>query len=270
MLAPPARELSLAHLTVAEVPPPELPVIAAAAGYRSISLRLNSPRPDVPSPPMLGDTPMRRATRAALRDAGVALYNVEAALLRSDTDVRDYLPLFETSAHLGARGVLVVGLDPDEARLTDRFAKLAEIAARFGLALQLEFMAFSEVKSLAQAVRVVRRSGAPAAGVIIDALHLYRTGGTPADVAALDASLVSSVQLCDGPARIDAARVLDEARGDRGLLGEGVFPLAALMAATPPDAEIALEIPAERLRARGLTPLERATKARQSYRDLFG
>jgi len=38
------RPLSLAHLTIGEVLPPDVPAIAAATGFDSISLRLNSPR----------------------------------------------------------------------------------------------------------------------------------------------------------------------------------------------------------------------------------
>ena len=219
---------------------------------------------------MLGDTPMRRATRRSLDAAGVTLSTIEALLLRPDTDVDGYLALLETGAYLGARGALVVGFDPVESRLTDRFAALARIAAPLGIDLQLEFMVFSEVKSLPQAVRIVQRSGAPTAGVIVDALHLYRTGGTPADVAALDPGLVSAVQLCDGPAAIDPARIVDEARCDRDLLGDGVFPLVELLAATPQRAEIALEIPAERMRLRGCSALLRAEAAYRSYRALLG
>ena len=76
--------------------------------------------------------------------------------------------------------------------------------------------------------------------------------------------------MCDGPATIEPARVLAEARGDRGLLGEGVFPLAELLAAASEGTEIALEIPAERLRLRGLNALQRAEAALRSFRAMFG
>src|SRR3954468_2241541 len=94
-----SRPLSLAHLTVGEVLPPDVPAIAAATGFDSISLRLNSPRPDVPSPPMIGDTAMRRATRRSLSDNGMRLLNIEAVLLRPDTDVSGYAALFESAAY---------------------------------------------------------------------------------------------------------------------------------------------------------------------------
>jgi hypothetical protein len=39
-----SRPLSLSHLTIGEVLPPDVPAVAAATGFDSISLRLNSPR----------------------------------------------------------------------------------------------------------------------------------------------------------------------------------------------------------------------------------
>ena len=264
-----SRPLSLAHLTVGEVLPPDVPAIAAAAGFDSISLRLNSPRPAVPSPPMIGDTAMRRATRRCLNDSGVRLLNIEAVLLKPDTDVASYAELFESAAYLGAEGALVVGLDSDEARLIDRFAALAELGATYKLAMQLEFMVFSDVKSLPQALRIVRGAGAATAGVIVDALHLQRTGGTPADVAATEPTLLAGLQLCDGPETIDADTIVTEARCDRQFLGDGAFPLAELLAAVPEGLPVALEIPAERLRLRGESALQRAQRARDSFLRMF-
>jgi hypothetical protein len=80
---------------------------------------------------------------------------------------------------------------------------------------------------------------------------------------------VASVQLCDGPDIVDPARIVDEARCDRWFLGEGMFPLVDLVAATQ-DAPIALEIPAERLRLQGVSALRRAERAYRSFRTLFG
>jgi len=264
-----SRPLSLSHLTIGEVPPPDVPAVAAAMGFDSISLRLNSPRSDVPSPPMIGDTAMRRATRRSLSDNGMRLLNIEAVLLRPDTDVSSYAALFESAAYLGAEGALVVGLDADEARLIDRFGSLAELAAPYNVATQLEFMLFSEVKSLSQAVRIVRGAGAASAGVIVDALHLQRTGGTPADVAATEPMLLAGVQLCDGPPMIEDDAILTEARYDRQFLGEGAFPLAQLVAVIPEALPVALEIPAERLRLRGESALQRAQRAHDSFTRLF-
>jgi sugar phosphate isomerase/epimerase len=266
---PASRQLSLAHLTIGEVLPPDVAAIAAATGFDSISLRLNSPRSDVPSPPMIGDTAMRRATRRSLSDNGMRLLNIEAVLLRPGTDVSSYAALFDSAAYLGAEGALVVGLDADEARLIDHFAALADLAAPYKVAMQLEFMVFSEVKSLSQAVRIVRGAGAATAGVIVDALHLQRTGGTPADVAATERTLIAGVQLCDGPPAMEAEGIISEARCDRQFLGEGAFPLAQLLAVIPEALPIALEIPAERLRLRGESALQRAQRARDSFTRMF-
>jgi sugar phosphate isomerase/epimerase len=74
--------------------------------------------------------------------------------------------------------------------------------------------------------------------VIVDALHLARSGGTPADVAALVARTPGRfpvVHLCDAPAvpRSDSPEALaEESREDRLLPGDGELPLLRLLAAT--------------------------------------
>ena len=58
-------------------------------------------------------------------------------------------------------------------------------------------------------------------------------------------------------------------RYDRQFLGEGAFPLAQLVAVIPEALPVALEIPAERLRLRGESALQRAQRAHDSFTRLF-
>jgi hypothetical protein len=67
----------------------------------------------------------------------------------------------------------------------ERFAAVYEAAGERGLQACLEFMIFSSVKTIAGAERVLNRAGHPAGAVLVDALHLQRSGGTPADVSAV-------------------------------------------------------------------------------------
>ena len=75
----------------------------------------------------------------ALAHTGVTVAAIEIARLKPETDVAS-APFFERGRRLGARSVLVAGDDPEEARLTGRFAALARLAAGFGLTVDLEFM----------------------------------------------------------------------------------------------------------------------------------
>ncbi|MCL7653235.1 sugar phosphate isomerase/epimerase, partial [Klebsiella pneumoniae] len=56
------RTLSLAALTLLDVPPPEQVRIAARTGFNSVGLRLPPPTPPEPDYEMLGHTPAARAT----------------------------------------------------------------------------------------------------------------------------------------------------------------------------------------------------------------
>jgi len=264
------RPLSLAHLTILEASPPNMVEIAAASGFQAVGLRLRSPRPDVPSPPMIGDTPMRRETCRRLADTGIRVFDIETIVLTPDMTAKSYLPLLDAGAALGAGCAVVVGFDPDEARGTAVLAEIAELSHPLGISLALEFMAYSAVRSLAQAVRIVRNTGAANVGIMLDVLHLQRTGTTAADVSGVEPRLLRAMQLCDGRASVEEREMIEESRSDRAFLGEGEFPLAAWLASVPGDLPLAIEIPAERLRRQGVPPLERARLARRSFDRVFG
>jgi sugar phosphate isomerase/epimerase len=173
---------------------------------------------------MLGDTPMMRETVARL-----------AALRILDAGVR-----------LGARAALVICNDPDEARLVDRFAAVCAAAGERGLRACLEFMIFSSVRTLADVLRIVQRTAHPAGAILVDALHLQRSGGTPAEVAATPSRLLPYAQLCDAsllPVRPPERVALTEARTGRLLPGDGELPLRSLVHALPEGAALAVESP---------------------------
>jgi sugar phosphate isomerase/epimerase len=126
----------------------------------------------------------------------------------------------------------------------------------------LEFMIFSSVKTLADAVRILDRAAHPAGAVLIDALHMQRSGATPADVAALPSDRVPYVQLCDGPfepVHPPEEVALTEARTGRLFPGDGEIPLRALVDALPPGAALAVESPVAELA--GTPPAEVARLA---------
>jgi sugar phosphate isomerase/epimerase len=249
---PHPRLLSLAHLTVLDATPPQLVTAAAGAGFDAVGIRV-WPGGDEPAYPMLGDTPMMGETIARLADTGTRVLDVEVLRLRPDSRMDDALRILDAGARLQARGVLVIGNDPEEDRLVERFAAVCEAAGARGLRACLEFMIFSSVKTLADAQRVVNRAGHPAGAILVDALHLQRSGGTPAEVSAVAPERLPYVQLCDGPFQPilpDSAVALAEARTGRLLPGDGELPLAELLGVLPAGASLAVEAPVARLAGR--------------------
>ena len=264
------RELSLAHLSVLDATPPELVTVAAAAGFRTIGIRLSAtPSVGVPPYDMLGDTPVMRETLARLAATGLSVLDVE--FLRFEPEIPEGIPegFLEAGARLGARYVLVMSAEPLAARSLERFCELCDRAQRYGLHVCLEFAIYTGVRTLADAVRLVKKSGFANASVLVDALHFSRSGGLPSDIAGIDASLFRYAQICDAVATIptEPADLIREARTGRLLPGEGALPLRELVAALPASIPLAVEAPASA--TAGLPALERAQRAWRSMQALL-
>src|ERR1700744_4171606 len=101
------RKLSLSALTVLELTPPQMVECAAQAGYAFVGLRLLPATDTEGRHEIVGATPLRPETPAALKDTGSGVLYAEILRLNPDPTVADYEPMLETAAALGARYVLV-------------------------------------------------------------------------------------------------------------------------------------------------------------------
>jgi sugar phosphate isomerase/epimerase len=251
------RRISLAHLTVVDATPLELIDAAKAGGFDSIGLRIVAPMPTDRIVPVVGDEAMIRSIENRLAETGIDILDVEAIWLTADSDVSSYAQVFETGARLGAAHVLVVGNDPDEGRVIENFARLAALARPFGLKAMLEFIPYCQTRTVEAAHRVVSQAAQPNAGVLVDALHLSRSGGSPADLRVLDPTWLSYGQICDArkspPVTRDRLRM--EARTDRFYPGRGGLPLTELLDALPAGIPLGVEAPC--VEYSHLAPVER-------------
>lgn len=261
--------LSLCHYTLFHVPPPEFVEIAASAGFQHISLMLQFPRGDHRGFPILGDTPMRRETRDRLNDAGITLFDVSTCRLDPEVDLAEYRPMFESAVYLGAERVSVSIFEPDEQRRVDGFTELCLLLSEHSLGAGLEFMPRSDLKTLADAARLIARSGVPNAAITVDATHLHRSGGVAADIEQLSPELISYVQLCDGPDSLPIDQWGWESGEERGLPGEGEFHLHELVNVLPPDMLIGIEAPSKSRMESGLAPQEYARMAFDALQRLL-
>jgi sugar phosphate isomerase/epimerase len=239
----PRGALAVTHLTALDLPPVALVEAAAAAGLEAVCLRTSPAVPGGAAYP-LAEAAERRALLAAVEATGVRVLAVEQVGLHAGLDVRACEPLAEIAAGLGATALAVAGDSDDLALVADRLAALAELVRPFGLVVELEFMPFRAVRTLADAAEVVTRAAAPDARIVVDALHLHRSGGVPADLAALDPALLGPLHLCDAPlAHPPGDALATEARTGRRVPGHGAMPLRAMLDAMPPTADIVLEVP---------------------------
>lgn len=266
------RQISLAHLTVLDTTPPELVTVAATVGFRTIGIRLTA-TPSVGIPPydILHDGPLLRETLRRLADTGVSVLDTEFLRFEPEHPVGIPEGFLEVSARLGAQHVLVMSAEPEETRTIERFCDLCDRAAAYGLHVGLEFAIYTGVRTLAHAAHVVAQAQRPNASVLIDALHFSRSGGLPAHIADIDPAQLRYAQICDAsadrPGPDDTPALIREARTGRLLPGEGVLPLADLVAALPDTAPLAVEAPC---RATAHLPaVERAKRAHQSISALL-
>ena len=239
------RSLSLAALTMLDVPPPEQVRIAALTGYSHVGLRLLPATPDDPNYDMLGDTPTVRETLAALRDTGIRVSDVEIVRLTPDFSLDALQPFLETAARLEAQQVLVAGNDGEIRRSADNLARLAQAGEAYGLTMNLEPMPWTQMRTLADAQALIAASGQNNVGILVDAIHLWRTGESLDTLATLAPQQLNYMQLCDAPALIptDTQELIYQARSARKVPGEGGLDLHGLMAALPPTLPVSLEVP---------------------------
>ena len=90
--------------------------------------------------------------------------------------------------------------------------------------------------TLPQTVRLIEEAQRHAV-ICIDPLHLARSGGSPADVKALDAKYFPYAQISDGmldPGEPNPALFGKLGLGTRAMPGEGKLPLREVIAALPP------------------------------------
>jgi sugar phosphate isomerase/epimerase len=250
--------LSLAAGTVLDADPAELVLAAADAGFDACGLRVD---------PATISTDELDAVAKAVDRTGLRLLDLEVIRMRSGP-VTSYRPLLDTAAQLGAQWVLTVTEIADERERIDRLGELTALATRAGVGMSLEFMAFTALRTLADAVAAV--TAVPECRILVDALHLARTGGTAADVAAA-AHLLSYVQLCDAPSmppRGGLPALSAEARHDRLLPGAGELDLAGLVRAVPAGLPLSVEVQSDRLAAE-LPVRERAAAAYRATRTVL-
>ncbi|MBK1787475.1 sugar phosphate isomerase/epimerase family protein [Prauserella cavernicola] len=230
--------------------PLELVEAAAAAGFEHCGIRVAAPTAAELVAEIAGDERLLRELRRRLADTGVEVLDVETFRLISSPDLDAMAASLEAGRRLGARYAVASGPDPEPERLSDHLAQLCERAAELEMMVAFEFHSCYAVDTLDRALVLIGRCGAPNLVLLVDLLHLVRTGGGPPDLARVDPRLIPYVQVCDavrdGPVGIEARRV--EARTDRRLLGEGELDLAGLLGALPVGIPFSVETPTMRLR----------------------
>ncbi|WP_062220927.1 sugar phosphate isomerase/epimerase family protein [Aureimonas sp. D3] len=263
-----AVPLGVAHFSAIALPPLDFVRAAAKAGFSRVGLRLHPAFPGAPFYELPAGSLAARDVRSALADHGLSLFDIEFVILSPDFRPETLRGMLEGAAALGAKRLSVCGDDPEEARLTDTFAGLCDLCAGVGMSVDLENMGWRPVATFEAALRVVEASGRANAGVLVDAIHLFRNGGRVSEVASAPIGRIAALQLCDvrGQAPTSAEGMVAEARAGRFAPGEGMLPLADLLAAVPREAAVAVEVPI----AEGREPADHLAHLARCARHVLG
>jgi len=265
-----SHTLALSPLTVLPCTPLEQIDAAEAAGFDAVDLRLVKVLDtDID---VMADPHLRRAILNRLAQSSMKVLGIEVIRVGPSTVIESFLPILEFGNALGARYMTVTApakaeyAPEDESLTVQKLSSLCNLAATYKIQPMLEFMAFRGIATIEDAVRVVSRVDHPNMGICLDALHLYRSGGTAASVSKVDPKMLSCLQLCDGPL-IAPADLMREARHERLYPGEGQLPLRELLQSVPRDLPISLEAP--NASYAGLSVEERAQKIASCARNLL-
>lgn len=193
-----------------------------------------------------------RDTRAALADTGLELLDVEVIWIKPGDDLAAHKACIDIGAELGAKHVLCVSSDPDMGATAASLTALCEHAEGAQMRVALEFGIFTEVKDLTMALAVLEAMTHPLRALLIDPIHVDRSGSSIDAIAAVAPDLLPYAQFCDAPtARPDPAdfsAIITDAIDLREQCGEGGLPLGALYRALPPAIPLSIELRSRRLR----------------------
>ncbi|GAB7553697.1 TIM barrel protein [Novosphingobium sp. 11B] len=258
------HKLSLASGVLPEFGAVDVIEAGAAAGFDAVGLWVD---------PLEWTAQHTRDARAALQRTGLPVLDVEVVWIRPDTTLDDHRKVLDVGAQLGAANVLCVS-SHEEGETIERLSALCRHAEGSGMRVALEFGIFTEVKTLSQALGILDRVEHPLRAVLVDPIHVDRSGTTVDQIAAIDPALLPYAQFCDAraerpdPANFDA--VITDAIDLREQPGEGALPLAAMLQALPQGIPLSLELRSAALREAFSHPALRAKAVLDGMREWMG
>lgn len=238
------RDLALHQITMTQGGPTELVRFAAKAGLKKVCLFTATPLTADGKPMFAIVEPSdKTAFQSLLADNDVSIINAEYFPIMPETDVTSYAAALELSAELGAKRAITHIHEIDPTRVADQLGTLCVMVSDLGMEIGLEFTGFAKgCDSLEKAVKLHQAMNQPNLKIAIDALHLFRTGGTLDQLKVVDPQIIGYAQICDGPHFRKSDGYVEEAM-NRMIPGEGMFPLRALIGLLGAHVDLDIEVP---------------------------
>lgn len=268
------RLVSLAAGVVQEFPPEQVVYAAYKAGFNAVGIWCDFET-------WTNDRTAR--VKRALAETGITALDIEVAWFHPGEPIDTHNRLVDIAKTIGAKNILCVSSETDIDETKKRFKYLCQLTEGSNIRVVLEFLAITEINSLAKALEVVSDNAHPAGGVLIDTLHLQRTGSSVKDIAELvqlnlgsanhsAITLLPYLQLCDASEEIadpSFEGILEDALFLRKLLGEGQLPLEDILQAVGTDMPLSLEIRSRALIEQFPSLQDRANAVHCNFQQFF-
>jgi sugar phosphate isomerase/epimerase len=254
------NQLAIGLLNGFGLPPLEFVDLTADLGCRYMSIGVQGAAlVPLGYPPysLKDDATLRRELLAAMKHRGVAISLGDGFLVLPGTEIGDFDADLDVLAELSVPRINVVSLDPDLSRTFDQFAALAELAAQHNIETEVELVPGLTVGDLPTALAAREHVGRPDFRLLIDTMHLVRSGSSAADLAAVDPAHIGYAQLNDTALQPRLDNYMEEAMFERMVPGEGELPLGEILSVLPSDIMLEIEVPRRSLALEGVSPLDR-------------
>lgn len=253
-------ELAIGFLNGFGLPPIEFVDLTADLGCRYMSVVVQgAPLIALDYPPysLKDDPALRRELLDAMGHRGVEASLGDGFLVLPGAEMSAFSVDLDVLAELGIPRINVVSLDPDLSRTFDQFAALTELAAQRNIETDVELVPGLTVGDLPTALAAREHVGRPDFRLLIDTMHVVRSGSGAADLAAVDPEHIGYAQLNDTTLQPRLDNYMEEAMFERMVPGEGELPLPELLSALPADIVIEIEVPRRSLALDGVSPIDR-------------
>ena len=180
-----------------------------------------------------------QATKTALATTGLKVLDIELARITEDCDPREFEAALELGGELGAGHMIMSAWTTrrdDRNFLLDVYAETCDLAAPYGLTIDLEFPSFSRLRTLDEVLDIVRAADRPNGGILVDTLYLHLSRVDLGELLHVPPEWLHFLHISDCLPGIADTRegMVQLARDARLYPGEGWIDFAGIIERCPP------------------------------------